>query len=639
MTVGDRALAGDPETVQQTGSTLHWRTVGTDTFNSLVSAVTSLGGQSDAAVSVERILTMIQASSAPANLVQQADQAWGADVSTFGSKMADIADRATQARSDLTSAREDLREARDWLNESDAYCLDVESEFIRHRVERTVTEATERVAAAKQRLAVLDEERQGADSSAASSILTHRQLYVSARNALPNPPTVSAGVSVSAIVPDGSTRTISAIDLAKLKDPASIGQVWQALTPDQRQQLIDDFPLLIGNLDGIALRDRNTANVITAKEHRSELEKQIKMFQLLEKESGVGQLFADKISGLKGEIKSLDAILGDRNGKYSKEEDASGQAFGEYRVFDGNQIETYQKGAVLVGFNPLRDSIITFQGALDQDTGNIPPWMTQVGVVVPGTNSNLAAFTGDLDRGKNLFSKSGTKSGYFTWHGAPMPEFDLPTHVVDPAQQGFSDTAAPRLVSFANSLDLPSGTALVPIAHSYGAAVLGAAERLGLKADRIVYVAPAGLGHEVTGIDDFPYTKDKPHFVLQARNDTIVGWNQGKSMFQLGHGDTNPLNTPGVTRLETGYLDTRDPDAGTIESPGGLDTHSTPFEADSTSVRNITGVVTGDPVSVYQPNDDAWGYRGRSFQRVDDPDSGAGKPEEKISSVDLSRVE
>ena len=73
---------------------------------------------------------------------------------------------------------------------------------------------------------------------------------------------------------------------------------------------------------------------------------------------------------------------------------------------------------------------------------------------------------------------------------------------------------------------------------------------LGLRADRIVYVAPAGLGHDVTGIADFPYTKDKPHFVLQARNDTVVGWNQGLSMFNIGHGGTNPLDTPGVTRLE-----------------------------------------------------------------------------------------
>ena len=363
------------------------------------------------------------------------------------------------------------------------------------------------------------------------------------------------------------------------------------------------------------------------------------MFQLLEKESGDEQLFADKISGLHGEIKSLDAILGDRNWKYSTEDDASGQAFGEYRVFDENQKQSDQVGAVLVGFNPLRDSIITFQGALDPQTGNIPSWMTQVGVVVPGTNSKLAEFTADLDRGKDLFSRSGTKTGYFTWHGAPMPEFDLPTHVVDPAEHGFSDMAAPRLVSFANSLDLPSGTALVPIAHSYGAAVLGTAELLGLRADRIVYVAPAGLGHDVTGVADFPYTKDKPHFVLQARNDTVVGWNQGSSMFQLGHGDTNPLDTPGVTRLETGHLDTRDPDASTIESLGGMETHSSPFAPDSTSVRNITRVVRGgESVSSYHANDVNWVYGGRTMQRVEVPDSGAGKPAEEISSVDLSRV-
>ncbi|WP_146071050.1 hypothetical protein [Cryobacterium sp. Y57] len=272
MTVGDMALAGNPETVQQTGSSLQRRTVGTDTYNSLVSAVTSLGGQSGAAVSVERILSMIQASSAPANLVQNADQNWGADVSTFGRKMTDIESRATRARRDLDSARQDQSAARHRLNEADKSGVGLPFQMPPILV-LAVNGATERIAGAKQRLAALDEERQGADSSAADSILTQRQLYVSARNAMPSLPTISAGVRVSALMPDGSARTISAIDLAKLKDPTSIGKVWQGLTPAQREQLIADFPLLMGNLDGIALRDRNTANVITAKKHRSELEK------------------------------------------------------------------------------------------------------------------------------------------------------------------------------------------------------------------------------------------------------------------------------------------------------------------------------------------------------------------------------
>ena len=109
-------------------------------------------------------------------------------------------------------------------------------------------------------------------------------------------------------------------------------------------------------------------------------------------------------------------------------------------------------------------------------------------------------------------------------------------------------------------------------------------------------------------------------------------------MFDIGHGGTNPLDTPGVTRLETGYLDIRDPDAGTIESFGGVETHSSPFAPDRTSVRNITRVVMGESVSLYHPNDEDWVSGGRTVRRVEVPDSGVGKREEEISSVDLSRV-
>jgi len=619
MTVGDTARAGDPESVLQAGSTLKGRTVGSDAFNSLVSAVTSLTAQSGAALSVERITTMIQASSSPANLIQMADQTLGAELSAFGGKMWDIERRANTARSDFDAASRDAVSARMKLDDLDALNLDIECAPTRPTLVFATRDADERLADVTHRLQALDDERLGADSSAASSILEQRQQYVSARTAMPTPPTVSAGVRVGPRMPDG-TGTTSAVGLAQLVDPVLIAEAWQALTPEDRQLLIVDSPLLIGNLDGIALRDRNTANVITATEYRDELGDRIKMFDLLEKQYGDG-LYGSKISNLRSEIKSLDAILE-----------------GKFAVYDESGKKSSQDGVVLVGFNPLRDSIVTFQGALDPVTGNIPSWMEQVGVVVPGTNSNLASFTGDLDRGKDLFALSGSKSGYFTWHGAPMPQFELPEHIAEAAERGFADTAAPRLASFVNSLELPEDTDLVPIAHSYGAVVLGTAELLGLKADRIVYVAPAGLGHDVTGIADFPNTKDKPHFVLQARNDSVVGWNQGKSGGGLGHGPVNPLDTPGVTRLETGYLDAGDPDSGTIESKGGMETHSTPFDPNSTSLRNIVGAVKGGPVSLYHPNDFKVVQGGSWAVSVDIPGSGAAKPEESISSLDLSKV-
>lgn len=461
-----------------------------------------------------------------------------------------------------------------------------------------INSAEESVTSAQRRLQALDEDRQGADSTVTASIGTQRSQYSAAQNAMPAPPRVSAGVAVNVRMPNGTVQRVSATSLAELKDPAQIRKVWDAMTEGQRQQLTSDFPLLIGNLDGIPLRDRNTANVITAKSYREELEKRVEMLELMQKQPYSDGIFGDQIKKLRGEVKSIDAILGDRNDKYRKEE-----GFGKYTIYDEHGKQIPQDGTTLVGFNPLRDSIVTFQGALNPETGDIPTWMQHVGISVPGTRSMLSNFTSDLNRGKDLMYGSGKNSGYFVWHGAPLPDFDLPEHIVDPAQRGFADVAAPRLASFVNSLKLGPKTEVIPIAHSYGAAVLGGAEYLGLKADRIVYVAPAGLGHNVGSIDDIPNTKKIPHFVLQARNDQVVGWNQGKSGLGLEHGSANPLDTPGVTRLETGYLDDKNPGAGTIESTGGMEAHSKLFERDSTSMKNITNVVKGGPVSIYHPND------------------------------------
>ena len=238
MTVGDLARAGDPETVLQAGSTLQRRTVGTDTYNSLESAQTSLGAPSGSALSIERIRTLIGAASGPANLVQMADQAWAAEVSGFGRKMADIERRAITARSDFDEANRDANSAKQKLNDFDALNVDIECASNRPTLVFASNDAKESLAEVTQRLKVLDDERRGVDSAAAHSISDQRQQYVSARNVMPNPPTISAGVRVSARMPDGTTVEMSAVDLAQLKDPATIGGVWATLPPAERQRRV-----------------------------------------------------------------------------------------------------------------------------------------------------------------------------------------------------------------------------------------------------------------------------------------------------------------------------------------------------------------------------------------------------------------
>ncbi len=636
MTAGDAARAGDAGAVRDVGSDLRGRMFGTDVGTKLNEAMAGFGQQSGNAVCIDRTMAMIQAALAPAELTTLADQTWGDAAETLGVQMEDIATRATNERLTLADATAAEASAEDAADRFESTGDEHDDSVSRRSLSTAVSDAGDDVSASTQRLTALDEERRGADATATTSLATVSSQYVAARVAIPAAPQLSAGVAVSVSMPDGSTRSVTAVDIAELQDPAAIRAMWDAMTPEQRNTLIYDFPMLIGNLEGIPLRDRNTANRITAVAHRAEVEKQIELLGLL-RDQGAREDMAPLIEDMKNEVKSIDAMLGDRNGEHADEKDASGQRFGEYLVFDENGTPATQKGVTIVGFSPLRDSYITYQGSLDPVTGDVPDWMKDVGVLIPGTTSRLATFTVDIDRSKDLFMKSGTRAAYFTWHGAPMPQFDL-DHLDEASRRGFADTAAPRLAVFTNSLRVPDGCDVVPIAHSFGAAVLGGAEYRGLEADRVVYVAPAGLGHHVDGIEDFPETGDAPHFVLQARYDAVVGWNQGVSGLDRGHGETDPLTADGITRLETGYLDRDDPEGGTIESAGEVESHSTVFAPRSTSMSNIANVVVGRPVSLYHPDDTRLGG-GRVPRRYPAFDTGVEKPEEFISPLTLEEVE
>jgi len=218
-----------------------------------------------------------------------------------------------------------------------------------------------------------------------------------------------------------------------------------------------------------------------------------------------------------------------------------------------------------------------------------------------------------------------------------MPQFD-PNHIGEAAMRGYADVAAERLAVFSNSLNLSESTAVVPIGHSYGVVALAQAEAIGLRADRVIYVAPAGVGEEAGGVSDFPATADVPHFSLQARNDAIVGISQGVlSGLGLGHGFADPVEGADITRLETGFLDEDHPAKGTIEETNDpVESHTAVFTPGSTSMRNIANVVTGEPVSLYHPDTSV---RTGGPRNLEVPGSGARQPEEFISPLTLEEVE
>ncbi|MGI5187791.1 hypothetical protein ACQEVI_06575 [Promicromonospora sp. CA-289599] len=124
-----------------------------------------------------------------------------------------------------------------------------------------------------------------------------------------------------------------------------------------------------------------------------------------------------------------------------------------------------------------------------------------------------------------------------------------------------------------------------------------------------------------TSIQDFPHTKNVPHYALMARNDLVVGPWLAADAGELGHG-ASPLDDPGVIRLETGFVEDRRPESGTIEDTNTtaddpFESHSSVYTKGSTSFNNIVGVITGTTVETYAPNVTLPGPRAESVSGIE----------------------
>lgn len=87
--------------------------------------------------------------------------------------------------------------------------------------------------------------------------------------------------------------------------------------------------------------------------------------------------------------------------------------------------------------------------------------------------------------------------------------------------------AAAPLRDFVLGLAVPAKASLTVLGHSYGGTMVGAAERLGLPADRIVHVASPGAGPGVRGVADYATLdplgrpRDPQRYTLTAPGDPI----------------------------------------------------------------------------------------------------------------------
>ncbi|KUI04088.1 alpha/beta hydrolase [Mycobacterium sp. IS-3022] len=309
-----------------------------------------------------------------------------------------------------------------------------------------------------------------------------------------------------------------------------------AMTPEQRQRLVDGFPSQVGNTDGVPWEMRIAAN-------------RTNVAQAVLREPD-----PDRLALYRSLLSEIDDPTGEP-GRIDRQ---------------------------LLAFDPARASLVELHGDVAS--------ASSVAVLVPGMNTTIDGSAANARTARRFVSATRGDTATITYLGGPFPRGDNPASALAAAADPrYALAMAPRLVAFSEDVDrtVDATGRRVPvtvIGHSYGGSIVGTAESLGLTSDRTLYVAAAGAG---VGVDDpgdwHNRNPDVRRFSMTPPGD-LIALVQG---IPGGPHGADPDEMPGVIRLPTGRYDDGRPMAG----PGA---HSDVLNAPSDSWRAILGVITGD---------------------------------------------
>ncbi|MEC3978341.1 alpha/beta hydrolase [Amycolatopsis sp. H20-H5] len=243
-------------------------------------------------------------------------------------------------------------------------------------------------------------------------------------------------------------------------------------------------------------------------------------------------------------------------------------------------------------------------GRIAELVGQLRPGTRNVGLFVPGINTSFDNFQDYADLGKSLTGADPTgRTAMVVWADGEFPQ----GLGLDAASATMAQKMAPDLKAFGDELqqqihaNAGDGVIVTGVPHSYGGDVMGTAETLGLKVDRMLYVEGAGMGHGVWSPADLPASQAGiQRFSMTAPLDpieTVQGNTRALEwVSNFGHG-ADPDTFPGVTQLETGR------DASGAQQ-WGYESHSGVLKPGSDSWNNIYQVITGGattPEGSFQP--------------------------------------
>lgn len=316
-----------------------------------------------------------------------------------------------------------------------------------------------------------------------------------------------------------------------------------AMSAEQRDRLVAEFPRQVGNTDGVPWAMRIAAN-------------RVNIAEAIVAETGRDAASQRRIAFYRSLLGEIDDPAG-----------------------AGGRIQRQ-----IVAFDPSRASLVELNG--DIATAR------SVAVLVPGVNTTIDGSAANTATARRFVSATHGEVAMITYLGGPFPQVHNPAEVfLEAANTHYALHMAPRLVAFSEDVDRAVGDIPVTvIGHSYGGSIVGTAEALGLTSDRTLFLAAAGAG---VGVDDpgdwHNRNPDVLRYSMTAPGDfieTVQGIPGGP------HG-ADPDEIDGVIALDTGYYD----DGRRVF---GWESHTGMLNRPSDSWRTILAVITGDSQTVHR---------------------------------------
>jgi hypothetical protein len=392
-------------------------------------------------------------------------------------------------------------------------------------------------------------------------------------------------------IPTGIQPQLRALAAAMPFGTGSVGDglrdqvraLFDSMTPVQATALALANPALVGNLSGVPFAIRQEANRAQV---RSALVAQQATLLALQRRHAKNT--------------KVDVLMG-----WSSWNDDPGGSIKDSRqkiALYQSIIDNHRK---IVVFDPCGD------GALVELHGEITELTQNVGVLIPGTTTEMSSYEGAAKASRTFIQAEPKKLAMITWMGGDLPD----SIWQDAAFVSRSQDLAPKAAAFSHDLrqELAGSAAkgnnpqVTFAGHSYGGAVLGLAEAAGLDADRVLQIESAGMGHGIRAPHDLHDVNPNVHrYSITAEQDAIQlsrGLGFGDDM---NHG-ADPDTFPGVTRLDAGNFE----NGKLIE---GLSSHSDVFAVRSDAWCNMLSVFTGGEAKAYRDPEFAMGPEGEMKQ-------------------------